>query len=155
MIRRSSGPLPTASLHSFSFRHFARGFATASQHGRVTHFVEWKLKLLWVSLAACASALLLSITNYISQNIAAVPFIWIIPLSLYLLTFIVCFEGQRWYKRRFFLRFFALGLAAMAYVLGVNRGSPRPFLHVCVFCIGLFACCMVCHGELARLKPRS
>jgi hypothetical protein len=117
--------------------------------------VEWKIKLLWLALAACASAILLAITNYISQNIAAVPFVWVIPLSLYLLTFILCFEGHRWYRRKFFLRLFAVALAAMAYALGGTHGNLRPTVLICVFCIGLFACCMVCHGELAQLKPHS
>src|SRR5439155_24957031 len=49
------------------------------------------LHLLWIALAACASTLLLATTNHLSQNVAAIPFLWILPLSLYLLSFIVCF----------------------------------------------------------------
>src|SRR4029077_12846447 len=66
--------------------------------------LEWKTKTLWMALSACSSALLLAITNHISQNIAAVPLLWVIPLSLYLLSFILCFEGRGWYRRTFFLR---------------------------------------------------
>lgn len=114
---------------------------------------NWKLKLLWAALAACGSALLLSVTSHISQNIAAVPLLWIIPLSVYLLTFIICFEGHNWYRRSFFLRLLAVALASMAYAIAPGRGNLPPYVLVPLFCAGLFACCMFCHGELARLKP--
>jgi hypothetical protein len=114
---------------------------------------DWKLKSLWAALAACGSALLLAVTNHISQNIAAVPLLWIIPLSLYLLTFIICFEGHNWYRRGFFLRLLAVALAGMAYAIAPGRGNLPPYVLVPLFCAGLFACCMVCHGELAKLKP--
>src|SRR5207302_926082 len=114
---------------------------------------EWKMRLLWAALAACGSALLLAVTNHISQNIAAVPFLWILPLSLYLLSFIVCFEGYRWYHRGFFLRLLVISLAAMAYAR-IPGSSNIPFMVLIpLYCAGLFVCCMVCHGELARLKP--
>ena len=114
---------------------------------------RWQVKLLWVALAACGSALLLAITNHISQNIAAVPLLWIVPLSVYLLTFIVCFEGHNWYRRGFFLRLLAVALASMAYSLAPGRGILPPHVLIPLFCAGLFACCMFCHGELANLKP--
>ncbi|PYX90777.1 MAG: hypothetical protein DMG68_00535, partial [Acidobacteria bacterium] len=112
-----------------------------------------RTQLLWIALAACGSALLLAVTNHISQNIAAVPFLWILPLSLYLLSFIVCFEGHRWYHRGFFLRLLVISLAAMAYAR-IPGSSNIPFMVLIpLYCAGLFVCCMVCHGELARLKP--
>lgn len=111
------------------------------------------VQLLWVALPACASALLLAITSHISQNIAAVPLIWIVPLSLYLLSFILCFDGRGWYCRNFFLRALGLALASMAYALSpAFEGFPFKF-QIVLFCGGLFACSMFCHGELVRLKP--
>jgi len=56
-------------------------------------------KLLWVLLAACGSIVLLATTNQMCQDVAVVPFLWILPLSLYLITFIICFENDRWYHR--------------------------------------------------------
>lgn len=112
-----------------------------------------KRKLLWMCLAACGSALLLAITNHITQDVASIPFLWVIPLALYLLSFILCFEGRRWYHRGLFLRLVAVALGAMAYaLLPAYEGLPLLVL-VPLFCIGLFVCCMFCHGELARLKP--
>ena len=113
-----------------------------------------KLQLLWLALAATASALLLSITHYISQNIAAVPLLWIVPLSLYLLSLILCFEGHRWYQRTLFLRLLPVALGGMAYALSPEFENAGPQLQIPLFCAGLFICCMACHGEMADLKPR-
>ncbi len=114
---------------------------------------NWRIQSLWVALPACSSALLLAITNHISQNIAAVPLLWVVPLSIYLLTFIVCFDSSRWYHRNFFLLLLGFALASMAYALSPSfAGLPFKVL-VALFCVGLFACCMFCHGELVRLKP--
>ncbi|HEX6136175.1 MAG TPA: fused MFS/spermidine synthase [Casimicrobiaceae bacterium] len=109
--------------------------------------------LLWCGLAATGSLLLLSVTNHITQNIAAVPLLWIAPLSLYLLTFILCFEGSRWYPRELLLPMVAAALGVMAWCLADSRLTHELELQIAVFCIGLFLVCMFCHGELARLKP--
>jgi hypothetical protein len=114
---------------------------------------DWKTQFLWVALAGCGSALLLAITNHISQNVAAVPFLWIVPLSLYLLSFILCFDTTGWYRRALFLRALGVLLGGMAYALSPSfEGLPIKIL-IPLFCTGLFVCCMFCHGELARLKP--
>ncbi len=62
----------------------------------------WSDRFVWMGLAACASALLLAVTNHLTQNIAAIPFLWVLPLSLYLLSFILCFDSDRWYQRWLF-----------------------------------------------------
>ena len=124
----------------------------------------WTLRLLWLGLAASASILLLAVTNHLTQDVAAIPFLWILPLSVYLLSFIVCFESPRFYRRAVYLPLLGAALAFMAYRLWPYRTDFNPpwlgFLTqmpirwiVVAFAVGLFACCMVCHGELARLKP--
>ena len=70
---------------------------------------------LWLALSACGSALLMSLTNRLCQDLAAVPFLWVLPLALYLVTFILCFERQAWYRRGIF----TLLLPAVAVVLPV------------------------------------
>ena len=113
-----------------------------------------KLYLIWLLLPAVASLLLLAITNHLSQNVAAIPFLWVLPLSIYLLTFILCFEGSGWYRRNPYLQLLAVALGAMAYALSVDTTGSVPIrVMVPLFTMGLFTCCMVCHGELARLKP--
>lgn len=115
--------------------------------------LSWKTKALWMALSACSSALLLAITNHVSQNIAAVPLLWVIPLSLYLLSFILCFEGHGWYRRTIFLRLLGVAVGGMTYALSPELAGLPFWLSIGLFCGGLFACCMFCHGELALLKP--
>jgi SAM-dependent methyltransferase len=113
-----------------------------------------KRYLTWLLLPAVASLLLLAITNHISQNVAAIPFLWVLTLSIYLLTFILCFEGSGWYRRNPYLQLLAVALGSMAYALSVDATGSVPIrVMVPLFAMGLFTCCMVCHGELARLKP--
>ncbi|MGA1995592.1 MAG: fused MFS/spermidine synthase [Bryobacteraceae bacterium] len=108
----------------------------------------------WLALPACASVLLLAITNHLSQNVAAIPFLWVLPLSLYLLSFILCFESSGWYRRNPYLQLLAVALGSMAYAIGADLGGNLNIkVLVTLFSLGLFTCCMVCHGELAELKP--
>jgi hypothetical protein len=108
---------------------------------------------IWLLLSAMGSYMLLAVTNHITQNVASVPFLWILPLILYLLTFILSFEGRGWYQRRFFLGPLAVILVAMAW--GLNAGGDIMDVTdaVPLYCAGLFVCCMFYHGELANLKP--
>jgi spermidine synthase len=110
-------------------------------------------QLLWATLAGTASLLLLGVSNHIVQNIAAVPLLWIAPLALYLLTFILCFDGRGWYRRELFLSMFAAGVAVMGWTLADTSLTFDLGLQIGVFCGGLFLACMFCHGELALLKP--
>jgi hypothetical protein len=111
-----------------------------------------KLAVLWISLAACASALLLTVTNLLTQNIAPMPLLWVIPLSLYLLTFILCFERGMWYQRWLFLPLLPFALWWLASHTETIE-TPDVKRVVPLICASLFVCCMTCHGELARLKP--
>ena len=113
-----------------------------------------RMYAMWLLLPAMASVLLLAITNHLSQNVAAIPFLWVLPLSIYLLSFILCFEGEGWYRRNPYLQLFAVALGSMAYATSVDLTSNVPIkVMIPLFAMGLFTCCMVCHGELARLKP--
>src|ERR1039457_5435878 len=106
---------------------------------------------MWLLLPAVASVLLLAITNHLSQNVAAIPFLWVLPLVIYLLSFILCFEGEGWYRRNPYLQLLAVALGSMVFAVSVD---PVPIkVMIPLFAMGLFTCCMVCHGELARLKP--
>jgi spermidine synthase len=106
-------------------------------------------QLLWLVLAAMGSVMLLAVTNHVTQNIASVPFLWVIPLSLYLVTFILCFDHPRWYVRPLFIALLVPGVPWMAYLIA----SLELKLAVATYFAGLFVACMFCHGELARLKP--
>ncbi len=107
---------------------------------------------LWLALAACGSALFLATTNQLCQGIAVVPFLWVLPLSLYLLSFIVCFERKDWYSRGWFHPAFGLAIPAACFVL-YEGAWDLLIVQIALYSAVLFVCCMVCHGELARLKP--
>jgi len=106
----------------------------------------------WIALPAVASVELLAVTAKITQDIAPVPFLWILPLMLYLLSFILCFQSERLYFRPLWVSLFLLGLIAMG---GAKYYSSRisDLAQIGVYLTALFACCMVCHGELYRLRP--
>lgn len=110
-------------------------------------------RFIWMGLAACASALLLSITNHLTQNVAAVPFLWVLPLSLYLLSFILCFDSDRWYNRWLFARLAAVALPSIAYAISSQSSISDLKLALPYFCIAMFILFMVFHGELARRRP--
>jgi hypothetical protein len=107
----------------------------------------------WLALAASPSLLFLAVTNQLTQNVAPIPFLWVLPLTLYLLSLILCFEGRRWYRRGVFLPLLPLALFAMAFELYRDPARVGIATLISVYAGGLFVCCMVCHGELARKKP--
>jgi hypothetical protein len=111
------------------------------------------LRALWVALAACASILLLGITTHMTQDVAAIPFLWVIPLAVYLLTFIFCFETSKAYRRIVFLPALAVALFSFATLIAHSDWSLTVAENIVVSSSVLFVCCMVCHGELAALKP--
>jgi hypothetical protein len=114
---------------------------------------SWTIRIVWTALAACASTLLLAISNHLSQNVAPIPFLWVLPLAVYLLSFILCFEREKVYNRGVFLPLLVIALAGAGYAIYANEGNPNIAWAIPTFVAALFICCMVCHGELARLKP--
>src|SRR5262249_22436991 len=106
----------------------------------------------WFGASACGSVLLLAATNQMCQEVAAIPFLWVLPLTLYLLTFVLAFESDRFYRRGIFLPLLAIALGWAAVVL--LRGYVVPIrVQVGAYSLAVFAGCMVCHGELARSRP--
>ncbi|MCS6944206.1 MAG: fused MFS/spermidine synthase [Sutterellaceae bacterium] len=112
--------------------------------------------LLWLALAALGSVLLLAATAHITQNIASVPFLWVLPLALYLLSFVLAFEGRGGrglYDPRWGI-YVALAFAvAMAAGLSASRGVLDVTLAIPLYSAGMFFGCLFCHGELAGRKP--
>ncbi len=122
----------------------------------------WSVRLLWLLLAASASILLLSVTNHLTQDIAAIPFLWILPLSVYLLSFILCFDSPRFYYRPLFVPLLIAALAFLAYrIWPAKQALFWPFVDLTMrpailwTAVALFICCMVCHGELCAAQAPS
>jgi SAM-dependent methyltransferase len=109
----------------------------------------------WFGLAMLGSTLLLAVTAHLTLDVAAVPFLWVMPLSVYLFTFVLCFDGNGWYLRRTFTVLAAVAAVAMlAASLRWGSGFASPlWASVPLYGVGLFAACMYCHGELAHRKP--
>lgn len=128
-------------------------------------------RLSWVLLPALGSTLLLAVTNHLCQNVAVVPLLWVVPLSAYLVTFIICFDREAWYVRRWFALGAVVSVLAASYVqmapflksyftkLGYGWQwtyySKHVLLQIPVYLAVLFFLCMVCHGELVRRKPHA
>jgi len=115
---------------------------------------SFALMSLWIALSATASLFLLSVTNQISQEVAVIPFLWILPLTLYLLSFILAFSGERGYNRKFYALLFILSAALTLFVM-LNATSLHVYWQIIAYCLLLFSVCMLCHGELYLLRPSS
>ncbi len=107
--------------------------------------------LLWFSLAALGSLMLVATTRFITEDLAPIPLLWMLPLAVYLVSFIVCFDHSRWYRPG---AFHVLLLATSALSIAIYHGiALRVWTFVGAFLLVLFACCMFCHGELYRRRP--
>ena len=109
--------------------------------------------VLWIALAACGSVLLCAVTGYLSQNIAAIPLLWIAPLTVYLLSFMLTFHGSRRYPRTLVLLLLAVALGALGYLLWSGESNLNLDVSIPLFCAALLVCCTFAHGEVYRLRP--
>ncbi|WP_372625232.1 spermidine synthase [Arsukibacterium sp.] len=114
--------------------------------------LDKKFTLRWLALSACGVVLLLAVTQQLTQNVPPVPFLWVLPLSLYLLSYIVVFNKPGWYQRGLWLYVFCLSMVfgLLLFYLGRQFDLISQLL---LYLTILFSGCMLCHGELARLKP--
>ena len=115
---------------------------------------SFSLRVLWIILSGIASLFLLSVTNQISQEVAVIPFLWILPLAIYLLSFIFSFSDSRWYERRIYTLLFCIASLGMLWVL-LRAGSLNVLVQISVYGVLLFLATMICHGELYSLRPHA
>ncbi|ADU39085.1 fused MFS/spermidine synthase [Variovorax paradoxus] len=115
--------------------------------------LSWADQALWLMLSALGTVALLAVSAFITQDIASVPMLWIVPLALYLLSFVLCFDSDFWYRRWLFWPAVLVLAPVMGWYLNTpQRSLPIPAA-IGLFCAGLFAICMVSNGELARARP--
>ena len=139
---------------------------SASESQEAVEVTGTGARALWILLPACASVLLYAATTQMTQDIAPIPFLWILPLALYLLSFVFCFDNDRWYRRGIFQPLLGIAIVTsfviivyvdrIALALGHRVLSPTTvslLLQTGNVSLLMFAGCMVCHGELARLRP--
>ena len=113
----------------------------------------WPRMLGWFVLAALGSYVLVGFTNHLTQNIPSFPMMWVLPLVIYLLSFTLCFDADRWTPPRVWRLGMLLALAAMCLLLLQERQIRNIGWEIGAFLLGLFVVCMYCHGELARSRP--
>lgn len=111
----------------------------------------WRDRLLWLILSAIPSALLLAVTNHLCQNVAAIPFLWVLPLVVYLATFILCFDREGLHRWRVWAFLGGASLLAMSWAQTQSQLKVR--VAVPLFLAGLFGACMYCHSRLVARKP--
>jgi len=109
-------------------------------------------RTLWLLASACGALLLSAVTSHLSQNIAAIPLLWVIPLTIYLLTFVLAFNGN-FYWRGLMLRLLPVALGSVGYLIAEPDVDVPVKISVPLFCLTLFVGCLFCHGELYRRRP--
>jgi hypothetical protein len=112
----------------------------------------WRDVAIWIVLSAVPSGLLIAVTAHISTDVAAVPLLWVLPLALYLLTFVIVFQTRPIIPHRLVVTlqpFFILGLVVVFTVVPIGSIVGMIAIHLIVF----FVCALLCHGELARRRP--
>lgn len=140
-------------IYAWKYRAPANDSQTWSESARFSPKPRIATQALWIALAACGAALMMATTNQLTQNFAPIPLLWVLPLGLYLFSFVLCFEMERVYQRLIWIPGMLIGLGAMAFVMFNKGGTTNLKLSIPAMLGGLFCCCMVCHGELARHKP--
>jgi MFS family permease len=120
--------------------------STANPKGKRPATILW---VWWITLAACGVSLLLSVTNELCRDIAPVPLMWILPLVVYLLTFILTFEYERSYNRNGY----AIAFVSLVVLLAASIFLSTLILDIVLLLAVIFVGCMVCHGELFRSRP--
>jgi len=113
------------------------------------------VQALWLTLSGLGVWLLLATTHQMCRDVAVVPFLWIVPLGLYLMSFIIAFDAASWYRREIWLPFMVIAVVGVVYLLHRDYvGDELDLrLQVTIYAVGLFAACMVCHGELYAARP--
>lgn len=112
----------------------------------------WRRRLRWIALSMAPSSLLLSVTSYISADIAAIPLLWVWPLALYLLTFTLVFATRPPLPHWIMVR--ALPIVMLPLLVTMLAGATQPLeLLVPLHLVGFFIAALVCHGELAADRP--
>lgn len=150
----SAGFLVFAALCLFTgWRSLPRDVVPAASPGEDVKAPGPSDYALWILLAMCASMLLLTVTQHLAGDVASIPFLWVLPLSLYLLSFILSFDADGWYRRGVFLALLFPALGGMSYLIWTESEKPGMKWLIAIFCAAQFAVCMFCHGELARTKP--
>jgi hypothetical protein len=110
-----------------------------------------QVQVLWILFSAIGTTLLLAITSQLTQEVAAIPLLWVVPLSIYLLSFILTYSKERWYNRKIFGGLIIV--ASIGFLWALVSVDANFITRTSVFCFFLFVSLMICNGETYRLRP--
>ena len=118
--------------------------------------VGFSKTLLWILFPALASAGFLAVTNHICLDVATIPFLWILPFCIYLITYILSFADGDFYVKKIYIPLLIILLFTCPFLVFNNGiGGLGLLFQILSYSLILFVVCMVCHGELYRLRPAS
>jgi hypothetical protein len=118
-----------------------------------TEQVDWRRGVLWFALPAVGAMQLSAVTSHLTANVAAMPLLWVVPLAVYLLSFVLAFEFSRMYQRGLLVRLLAVMLASLGYLISKTGVDVPIWMSVGFFVVELFAACWFLHAELYALRP--
>jgi hypothetical protein len=130
----------------------ARAAAELRTEGAAEPPPSWMLRARWIFLAAVPSGLLIAVTVHISTDVAAAPLLWVLPLSLYLLTWVLVFQSRPFLPHKWMLMLQPLAIAGVVVLLALG-GERNLLLTLGGHQICFFVIAMACHGEIARTRP--
>ena len=144
----------------YFLRHVQNNITPSKEESSLTNdattsTIGFKNYFLWIAPSCMASWMLMAITNHITQNVASIPFLWLLPLTLYLLTFVLCFESDRWYRPIIVWPITAVLMGLCAYGLNNRSVGADIWVAIPLYAAALFFVCMVMHGELSSMRPSS
>jgi hypothetical protein len=120
------------------------------EHARAPSLIQMAS---WIGFSACASAMLVSLSTHLSTNVAPIPLLWVLPLAVYLLTFILCFSNTRLYGRRTFFPLLAAAIGCLAYLYVQGDQNWHIRVLIPIHLGALFVICLACHGEVVQRRP--
>jgi hypothetical protein len=109
--------------------------------------------VIWVVLAAGASGLLVTVSANMTTNVAPIPLLWVVPLAVYLLTFIMAFSGRRFYHAAWFFPWVAAAIGCMGFLYTQSLANWPIQYVIPAYLVSLFIICLACHGELVARRP--
>lgn len=145
--------LLSGSVAVLHFRRIPDAIPSPSRNTAAAASLSVKRRLIWLALPACSSAVLLAVTAQITEEIAPIPLLWIVPLAIYLGSFAICFDRAGWYDSELFRLLLVATLCFASFFVLVPVGVPSVALSIVLVLAGVAIVCMFCHGELYALRP--
>jgi len=150
----AAGFMVYAALCAILSRQVPEAAQPAPQQDTATAPVSTATRWLWFLLPMAAAMQLSAVTSHITSNIAAIPLLWILPLAVYLITFILAFEFPRLYRRSVLVRLLVVMLASLGYAISKIDSSFPIGIAILFFLFECFAACLFCHAEAYALRPQ-